>query len=510
MERDACRNAVGIAFSTIPGCPESSTGIGDRVWYDSNHNGMQDTSEPGLADVLVRLLSDSLIVISATHTSATGEYLFTDLSASTYYVEFIPPRGMIWTRTHAGPDDAMDSDADRTTGRTTAVILLPNTIKREYDAGMVSSNDYQEFGDAPDSYHTLKASGGAQHDIGDIWLGDLIDGEADGQATDLDNRNGLNDEDGVRFLGSGSSGGPYMLPYQPNSLGAVKVLVNGNISSQHPAFLHAWIDWNGDGNWHDPQERIITSSRIEAPGPITVEFAVPPYIQFKDAWARFRLDDQDLRSADGHADNGEVEDYLLEKWTPVELESFAAIPEADGIMLTWSTCSETENLGFVIYRSEDPNGGFVRVNSELVPAQGSSSTRQKYSYRDDNVVPGKTYFYQLADMSYGGQQVMLASLQTSTLNKPATLHLAYNYPNPFNPGTTIKYSLAQDGPVRLVVLNISGQIIRHLVDQIEPTGDHSVFWDGKDDSGGFVAAGVYFYQMTANSHTLLGKMTYAK
>ncbi len=74
--------------------------------------------------------------------------------------------------------------------------------------------------------------------------------------------------------------------------------------------------------------------------------------------------------------------------------------------------------------------------------------------------------------------------------------LLQNRPNPFNPETTIPYSLATSGRVAIRVFNIAGRSVRTLVDRTEPAGNHVVHWNGKNDGGMRVASGVYFYRIT--------------
>jgi C1A family cysteine protease len=78
-------------------------------------------------------------------------------------------------------------------------------------------------------------------------------------------------------------------------------------------------------------------------------------------------------------------------------------------------------------------------------------------------------------------------------------NLADAYPNPFNPSTTIKYSLANDTPVNLSIYNVNGQLIRTLVNKDQKSREYSVVWNGKDNRGNAVQSGVYFYRITTNS-----------
>ncbi len=84
--------------------------------------------------------------------------------------------------------------------------------------------------------------------------------------------------------------------------------------------------------------------------------------------------------------------------------------------------------------------------------------------------------------------------------------LGQNYPNPFNPWTTISYQLPERVFVSLKVYNVLGELVRTLQEGKRPAGRHTVQWDGEDNSGRFVASGVYFYRITAGNFSKTGKM----
>ncbi len=93
---------------------------------------------------------------------------------------------------------------------------------------------------------------------------------------------------------------------------------------------------------------------------------------------------------------------------------------------------------------------------------------------------------------------------------PARMALAQNYPNPFNPTTTIRYQLDRSGPVRLVVLDVKGRIVKTLVDGSRDAGWYSVRWNGTDEHGRMVASGLYFYQMSATNYEARKKLLLLK
>lgn len=85
-----------------------------------------------------------------------------------------------------------------------------------------------------------------------------------------------------------------------------------------------------------------------------------------------------------------------------------------------------------------------------------------------------------------------------------------NYPNPFNPETTIEYAVQQSSEIELKIYNNLGQLIKTLVDDYKTTGEYSVVWDGKDNSGKAVASGNYFYQIKMGEFASTKKMIYIK
>ncbi len=87
-----------------------------------------------------------------------------------------------------------------------------------------------------------------------------------------------------------------------------------------------------------------------------------------------------------------------------------------------------------------------------------------------------------------------------------TTALNGNYPNPFNPQTTISYSLAQPGRVKLTIYNIKGQLVRTLVDEEQPAGHYKRIFAARDDQGRSLASGIYLIKMDAPGYRKTSKM----
>jgi hypothetical protein len=90
---------------------------------------------------------------------------------------------------------------------------------------------------------------------------------------------------------------------------------------------------------------------------------------------------------------------------------------------------------------------------------------------------------------------------------PARFDLTRNYPNPFNPGTAVAYSVPRRERVRIEVIAMSGAVVRTLADGVMPPGEYTAVWDGTDERGRGVGSGVFLCRMTAGSFVRTVKMT---
>lgn len=107
-------------------------------------------------------------------------------------------------------------------------------------------------------------------------------------------------------------------------------------------------------------------------------------------------------------------------------------------------------------------------------------------------------------------EVVNTSFRTGDQALPDVYGLSQNTPNPFNPVTSLSYSLPQAGDVTLTVFNILGQNVCDLVNDYQEAGIYSVVWDGKDASGKPVSSGVYFYQIKTGEYEKTRKMMLLK
>ena len=147
-------------------------------------------------------------------------------------------------------------------------------------------------------------------------------------------------------------------------------------------------------------------------------------------------------------------------------------------------------------------------------------------HTEDNDANWKVYFMGFGGEAISGHQNNLATREEflgrvidwfeggtvgveeppGSVATPKEFVLEQNWPNPFNPVTTIRYSLPRKAHVRVEVFNLMGELVSALVDREQSAGTYSIQWNGMSDGGAPVGGGIYFYRMRAGSKTLTRKM----
>ena len=112
--------------------------------------------------------------------------------------------------------------------------------------------------------------------------------------------------------------------------------------------------------------------------------------------------------------------------------------------------------------------------------------------------------------AFGGNAGPVTAVDNQQSIVPIAFALMPNYPNPFNPSTTIEYRLPARTPVEIDIFNALGQKVRTLVDKSQPAGRHTVVWEGRDAGGDVVSTGIYFYRLRAGDRVEVRKMTLLK
>lgn len=196
-------------------------------------------------------------------------------------------------------------------------------------------------------------------------------------------------------------------------------------------------------------------------------------------------------------------------WTLVEeppvsvaITGFEARAVDRGVEIRASFASDGDgDVAVNVYRARGDSEDFVRL--ETVASDGTA----EFVYLDAAVEPGRTYTYRIGVSDRDGEFFSPADRVTLPA---AAMVLDQNVPNPFNPTTVIRFSLSSPAPVKLMVYDARGQLVRTLVDENRGVGPHDVVWDGRDAGGDAVSSGIYFYRIEAGSFIQSRKMVLLK
>lgn len=177
---------------------------------------------------------------------------------------------------------------------------------------------------------------------------------------------------------------------------------------------------------------------------------------------------------------------------------------ADEIQLQWSQADDVVE-GYYVYRASRIRGEFERIGAteagvtsfvDSAPLSGSNAYMVRALKLETS---GSGTYYNLS----GG---VVDSLATDTA-VPEGVCLAPSFPNPFSPGTTIRYYVPVAEKVSLRVFTVAGREVQAVVDEYQPSGWYEVTWDGRDKSGHRAASGVYFCRLQVGDRSASRRMT---
>jgi hypothetical protein len=208
-----------------------------------------------------------------------------------------------------------------------------------------------------------------------------------------------------------------------------------------------------------------------------------------------------------------------EETLPITLTSFTAtLNGTNGVRLLWLTATETGVLGYYVYRAiSDDMANAVKV-SQLIGGT-NTSTQQTYMFNDPEVEQDTGYFYWLEGLDVDGGVEVYGPIAVTTLNTndnnsapvlPLLTELSGNYPNPFNPTTTISYALHKAATVRFQIYNNRGQCVKTQTVKHNAPGFYSLPFEAKDVSGRELSSGIYYCRMTVENQTYTRKMVLMK
>ncbi len=201
---------------------------------------------------------------------------------------------------------------------------------------------------------------------------------------------------------------------------------------------------------------------------------------------------------------------------PVQLTSFTAEAGKNGAVLRWSTATETNCAGFEVEKrvvssqwSVDSHqwsvvsGQWEKIG--FVAGAGNSATPKEYSYVDNSVTAGR-FVYRLKQLDNDGKFEYFGNAEIEIGIAPKEITLGENFPNPFNPSTTIRFSVREDAQTTLRVYDAIGREVATLFDG---PAQAERFYDVRFDGTG-MASGLYFYTLQSGNQRIVKRMLMLK
>jgi len=190
-----------------------------------------------------------------------------------------------------------------------------------------------------------------------------------------------------------------------------------------------------------------------------------------------------------------------------------------GLVATGSTETDTPSVSLVWVAPEAVGVTHYKVYRKI-GAEEFASIHQTtdaltVTYTDSQVTADTPYQYYVTAVYPTGESVPSATASATPTSESDVVSVTVtsligNYPNPFNPSTTIAFDMAREGHVTIEIYNSKGQRVKEVVSGSFNAGSHRVVWNGQDESGRAVSSGVYFYRMITSEYSSMRKMLLIK
>ncbi len=194
--------------------------------------------------------------------------------------------------------------------------------------------------------------------------------------------------------------------------------------------------------------------------------------------------------------------FVIQPVLAVTVTSFSGIIKKGTPVIKWTTGLESNISGFHLFRSKSDVGEYEQLTSGLIPSKGLISGSD-YEFNDRTARPNREYFYKLQQVSGLGDGQVFGPFKVVF---KAPFSLDQNFPNPFNPNTTIRFTIPYDSHVKLAIYDVTGRLVKELINEKKEADFYEVVWDGSDMNGERIASGVYFYHLAAGNLNRTRKM----
>ncbi|MBM4118095.1 choice-of-anchor D domain-containing protein [bacterium] len=263
--------------------------------------------------------------------------------------------------------------------------------------------------------------------------------------------------------------------------------------------------WNTNLVIGDPHTGIALAFQPALSGPIA-QLGELDFYEINDDWIGDHYIMQVTESASGHlvvVGTDYVEywcnagHFTFNCWgwcdctwaTPVLLSNFALEDLGGAARVNWSC----ESGGDAEFRLEGERDG---LSWQVAWQRTAPGQYEAEDHAAALAIAGELH-YRLFGRLPGEEWQLLRSESLAVSGRRFTTRLAAAHPNPFNPSVTVPFSLAAAGRARLAVYDVPGRLVRELLNEQRPAGEHAVVWDGRDESGRAAGTGVYFVRLEA-------------
>lgn len=186
------------------------------------------------------------------------------------------------------------------------------------------------------------------------------------------------------------------------------------------------------------------------------------------------------------------------------VNNIRAVPEGEDVVLTWQT-KDTQTRSFVVERSADGRTFAPIGEVEVAATTQADRASELFTYRDTNRLERVAFYRVRQHFGSGAERISAAIKLGMARDEEEVVALLGNFPNPFNPTTTIAYDVREAQSIRLVVWDLSGQQVRVLVNRVQQPGHYEVRFDAAD-----LPSGTYFVRLSSRERTQSHKMILMK
>lgn len=170
--------------------------------------------------------------------------------------------------------------------------------------------------------------------------------------------------------------------------------------------------------------------------------------------------------------------------------------------------SESQVLGFSLDTNPDLTYSLLLNGQSTMNNYGISYDRSMV-IDQDGVIQYSDYSVILADIQQTIDDLLTTDIKNDNFDQ-ISFQLFDNYPNPFNPETTIRFTVNQSQKINLNIFDAQGRLISRLVNREMQPGEYSIKWNGTDKNNQRVATSIYFYQLEGDNQVIVKKMQFLK